>query len=97
MRKREISNLDRLETNGRESGRTTAKDGRKGYLSKSGKESSQPRRRQGNERASDAKKQRGGQRRPVFKLSDHLSAEIIEKLRVIKEEIENGNGEANRN
>lgn len=84
MRKKEISSLDHYATNERESGRTTAKAGRKGYSSKSGKESSQPRRRQGNERASGGKKQRKDSRRPVFKLSDHLSAEIIEKLRGIK-------------
>lgn len=91
MRKKEINSLDRLETSGRESGRTTVKAGRKSYLSKSSKASSQPRRRQGNEWASDGKKQRGGQPRPVFKISDHLSDEIIEKLRAEKEaEKENG-------
>lgn len=85
MRKKEISNLDRLETNGRESGRTTAKDGQKGYSSKSGRASSRPRRRQGNERASDGKKRQEGTRRQAFKLADLLPDETINKLRAIKE------------
>lgn len=84
MRKKEISNLGPLETSGRESGRTTAKAGRKGYSSKSGKASSQPRRRQGKERASGGKKQQEGTRPQAFKLADLLPDETINRLRAIK-------------
>lgn len=84
MRKKEISNSGRLETSGRESGRTTAKAGRKGYSSKSGKESSRPRRRQGKERASDGKKRQEGKRLLVFKLADLLTDEEIKRLKAIK-------------
>lgn len=84
MRKKEISSLDHYATNGQEKARTNAKDGRKDSLSKSGKASSQRRRRQGNERASGAKKRQNDIPHPAFKLADFLSEEIIEKLRGIK-------------
>lgn len=88
MRKKVTKNLDQSEINAQEKARTTAKAGRKSYSKKSAKASSQRRRR--NERANAGKKQREGIRRQAFKLSDHLSDEIIEKLRVIKEVDENG-------
>lgn len=84
MRKKEINNSDRLETNGRESGRMTEKAGRQGYLSKSNKETSQRRRRRGNEQASDGKKQREGKRLLVFKLADLLTDKEIKRLKAIK-------------
>ena len=88
MRKKEISSLDHYATNGQEKARMTENNGRKNYSKKSGKASSQPRRR--NAKANAGKKRQEGTRRQAFKLSDHLSDEIIEKLRLIKEEIENG-------
>ena len=82
MRKKEISSLDLSGTNGQEKARMTENNGQKGYSSKSGKASSQPRRR--NAKANAAKKRQEGTRRQAFKLSDHLSEQIIEKLRGIK-------------
>lgn len=84
MRKKEISSLDLSGTNGQEKARMTENNGRKNYSKKSGKKSSQPRRRQGNERASGGKKQRKDSRLSVFKLADLLTVEEIKKLRAIK-------------
>lgn len=83
MQRKQISNSGRLETNERESVRTTVKAGRKSYLSKSSKASSQPRRR-GNERASAGKKRQNDIHRQAFKLADFLTDETIKKLRGIK-------------
>ena len=85
MRKKEISSLDHYATNGQEKARMTENNGQKGYSKKSGKASSRPRRRQGNERASDGKKQREGTRQSIFKLADLLPDETINKLWAIKE------------
>lgn len=84
MRKRKTKNLGLSGTNGQEKARTNAKDGRKNSSRKSGKASSQRRRRQGNERANGAKKQREGTRRQAFKLADLLTDEEIKRLKAIK-------------
>lgn len=89
MRKRKTKSLDQSATNGREKARTTENNGRKNYSKKSGKASKPSRKKDG--RASGGRKQQKDTHRQAFKLSDHLSEEIIEKLRVIKEaEKENG-------
>ena len=84
MRKKEISSLDHYATNGQEKARMTENNGQKGYSKKSGKASSRPRRRQGNERASDGKKQQSDIHRQVYKLADLLTDEEISRLKGFK-------------
>ena len=85
MRKKEISSLDHYATNGQEKARMTENNGRKNYSKKSGRASSQPRRRRQNAKANAGKKRQEGTRQSIFKLADLLPDETINKLWAIKE------------
>ena len=84
MQKRKIKGLDHYATSEQERAQTTAKAGQRRYSMKSGKGSSQSRKRGKGGRAGEGRRRQGGRQDTAYKLAELLPEDTLKKLKELK-------------